>query len=214
MGILVGYLDDLDRILHSPTINPYCEKLEALIKIQRKYIAGFLILLSLLGIVIGYASQLICNVIGFLYPAYESIISIESKDKKDDVRWLVYWVVYSTFCIAEYFSDWLLFWVPFYYFYKSGLLIWCMHPNYNGSMFIYSHLIRPLFMKHQNKLTQLISDAKNNSSGLVTKVIGEMGEIGDEVLNNSAIQAKMTEGLVTAAQYTLASQAKQSDKND
>lgn len=34
--------------------------------------------------------------------------------------WLTYWVVYSLFGLAEFFSDLLLSWFPFYYAGKVG----------------------------------------------------------------------------------------------
>lgn len=43
------------------------------------------------------------------------IKAIESPSKDDDTVWLTYWVVYSLFGLAEFFSDLLLSWFPFYY---------------------------------------------------------------------------------------------------
>lgn len=34
--------------------------------------------------------------------------------------WLTYWVVYALFSLAEFFSDLLLSWFPFYYVGKVG----------------------------------------------------------------------------------------------
>jgi receptor expression-enhancing protein 5/6 len=46
--------------------------------------------------------------------------AIESKNKDDDVQWLMYWVVFAVFSIAEFFSDLLVGWVPFYWLAKVG----------------------------------------------------------------------------------------------
>lgn len=48
------------------------------------------------------------------------IKAIESPSKDDDTVWLTYWVVYALFGLAEFFSDLLLSWFPFYYMGKVG----------------------------------------------------------------------------------------------
>jgi len=40
--------------------------------------------------------------------------AIESAHTDDDTKWLMYWCVYATFGILEFFTDQLLFWIPFY----------------------------------------------------------------------------------------------------
>ena len=44
--------------------------------------------------------------------------AIESEDKSDDTLWLTYWVVFAFFGVMEYFTDILLWWIPFYFFLK------------------------------------------------------------------------------------------------
>jgi hypothetical protein len=61
---------------------------------------------------------LLCNFIGFVYPALESIKAIESRNKDDDTKWLTYWVVYAYLSTIEFFSDILLSWFPFYWLAK------------------------------------------------------------------------------------------------
>lgn len=212
MGILRSYVDKLDVALRHPAVDPHFTKIENTIKLPRKYLASLVICLLSICALIGYLNQL-TMVIGFIYPAYKSIKAIESENTKDDRRWLVYWVVYSSMIIVEYASDWLLFWVPFYYSIKAGILIWCMHPNYEGSQFIYGNLIRPVFLKNENKIDQFVDDVQNKSGSYVQNLVGEMGEIGTEMINDKNVQEGINQGLAVAGQKVLAANIAQQQQN-
>ncbi|XP_075061644.1 receptor expression-enhancing protein 6 isoform X2 [Mixophyes fleayi] len=134
-------------------------KVEGASGIKKDYLATGSICSLGLYLVFGYGASLICNLIGFVYPAYTSIKAIESTDKKDDTIWLTYWVVYGVFSVVEFFSDIFLFWFPFYYLGKCAFLLWCMAPfSWNGSHIIYSRFIRPFFLKHHLTVDRVVND--------------------------------------------------------
>uniref|UniRef100_A0A1B6LC06 Receptor expression-enhancing protein n=1 Tax=Graphocephala atropunctata TaxID=36148 RepID=A0A1B6LC06_9HEMI len=172
------YKDSIDKALHDNQ-KPWTGWLalaEEKTGVKRLYLflglLGFLVIYLLFG----YAAQLLCNTIGFLYPAYCSMKAIESPQKGDDTKWLTYWTVYALLSIVEYPSDLLLHWFPFYWLVKAIFFTWCFWPTgSNGSVLLYEKIIRPRFLQHQGD----VDDAISNIAGAATKLVTQKLLSGD-----------------------------------
>ncbi|CAH1173750.1 unnamed protein product [Phaedon cochleariae] len=162
----------LDKSLHdsSKPWTPFLAQAEQKIGLDRVYIfigAGALIGLWL---VFGYFAELVCNTVGFIYPAYVSIKAIESKTKDDDTKWLTYWVVFSLFSVGEYFADFIVRWFPLYWLVKCIFLVWLMIPtDFNGSLILYRRIIKPYFLQHQQSIDDVLNKAKESATKVLEK---------------------------------------------
>ncbi|KAI5741131.1 hypothetical protein M8J76_010628 [Diaphorina citri] len=59
-------------------------------------------------------SRLVILIFGTLYPAYASYKAVKTKDIKEYVKWMMYWIVFAFFTAGEIFLDvFLSFWFPF-----------------------------------------------------------------------------------------------------
>jgi len=191
-----NYMNQLDDfICQNEMVNKYLSLIEKKTNIKKRYIALVGIVLISVYLVIGLAKELLCNLIGFVYPAYISVKAIESKDKNDDTEWLMYWVVFASFSCVEFFSDILLSWFPFYFLGKCIFLIWCMSPgSYNGSKVLYNRVIRPFVLKHESRIDGALNKAMGGAKDLWGSAKEEannaVAQATSEVVKNALSQDK------------------------
>ena len=112
-------------------------------KVGRLYIVYGMVGFPLLYLTVGWGNDFLCNLIGFIYPAYATANTFERSVK---VEWLVYWIIYSLLNLIQYFKNQLLFWIPFYSLFKCVFLIWLMVSD--GTNVIYNRFLKPFILKY------------------------------------------------------------------
>jgi len=179
------YRQSLEKMLYEPgKVNELFTIAETKTGVKRIYIALGMIAVLSIYLVFGYGAQLVCNSIGFIYPAYASVKAIESHKKEDDTKWLTYWVVFAYLSTIEFFSDIFLSWFPLYWLAKCVLLLWCFLPtSWNGSTIIYQRAIRPAFMKYQSRVDTVIDDAADTANRLAAKAANVANRFASDAFN-------------------------------
>uniref|UniRef100_A0A8C1SPJ9 Receptor expression-enhancing protein n=1 Tax=Cyprinus carpio TaxID=7962 RepID=A0A8C1SPJ9_CYPCA len=81
---------------------------------------------------IGWALN--CSLLfGTLYPAYYSFKAVKSKNVKEYVRWMMYWIVFALYTVVETITDLSLAWFPVYYELKMAFVFWLLSPYTRGA---------------------------------------------------------------------------------
>lgn len=124
---------------------PLLKKLEAQTGLPKTYTTGGLGLLYFLLIFVnvGGIGQLLANFATLIIPGYYSLIALETRGTADDTHYLTYWVVYAAFSVFEFWSNAILYWIPFYWLFKTLLFLYLGLPQYNGARWVYQTMIKP-----------------------------------------------------------------------
>lgn len=171
---LQKFRSDVTKKLHEP--GPITDKLaliESKTGLDRFYMVAGVAGAFGLYLIFGCFRELVCNLIGFLYPAYISIKAIESHDKADDTQWLTYWVVFALFNVVEFASDIIVGWFPVYWLVKCVFMLWLHLPMTLGAQKIYAKFVRPFVIKHQQTIDQKMGAAFNKASDTLRQEVGE-----------------------------------------
>jgi len=130
-------------------------------------------------------SSIVVLVFGTLYPAYCSYKAVKSKNVREYVKWMMYWIVFALFTSAETFADIFISWLPFYYEVKVVFVIWLLSPYTKGSSFLYRKFVHPTLARRESEIDDMISKAKEQGYSAVLT----LGSQSIRYATNLAVQA-------------------------
>nr|CAD2149237.1 unnamed protein product [Meloidogyne enterolobii] len=119
--------------------------LEAATGLDREQMFYAVSAIVLLYLILGNFAGLLCNMIGFVYPAYQSVIAIRSDDKEDDTQWLVYWTTFAFFTVPDQFASQIYSYFPLYWAVKAVFLLYLALPQTYGAHNMYAKYVDPAF---------------------------------------------------------------------
>ena len=154
-------------------------------KIPKEYIVVGTLAILAIGTVLMVGVGSLTSIVGFVYPAFKSFQAIETKSKGDDTQWLVYWVIFAFFTVAETFVDYLLYWIPFYFAFKLAFLLWCMLPQTKGAKFLYDSFLKDFLKKNESRIDAALADAKKNAGSIASELAGATSDLASAAIGSA-----------------------------
>jgi len=159
---------------------PVFQQIEDSISLPKEYVAILSAAVAALLVFFCMGAGSLCNVAGFVYPAWKSFQAIESSVRGDDTQWLIYWIIYAFFSILEVFDDFLLYWIPFYYAFKLAFLLWAMLPQTKGAKFLYDAFLKDLLKKNESQIDTAMKAAKKKASAMAAEAAKATSDLTKE----------------------------------
>uniref|UniRef100_A0A8C1JLA6 Receptor expression-enhancing protein n=1 Tax=Cyprinus carpio TaxID=7962 RepID=A0A8C1JLA6_CYPCA len=100
---------------------------------------------------------------GTLYPAYYSFKAVKSKNVKEYVRWMMYWIVFALYTVVETITDLSLAWFPVYYELKMAFVFWLLSPYTRGASVLYRKFLHPMLASKEREIDDYIVQARERS---------------------------------------------------
>lgn len=163
MSALTKTLDDIRKQMYSamnPTLKSYAEIFEDKTKVNVEYaVLGVGLILAIM-VFANIGAHFISMIVGFLYPAYATLGYMEGAKAGKEDAWLMYWVLFGSILMLESFLFWIIPTIPLYYPIKITFLLWCMLPQYNGSLIVYTHGVKSLLTRNESPIDSALRDTK------------------------------------------------------
>ncbi|XP_050326774.1 uncharacterized protein LOC126757157 isoform X1 [Bactrocera neohumeralis] len=135
-------------------------------------------------------SRFIILSFGTLYPAYASYKAVRTKNVKEYVKWMMYWIVYAFFTCIETFTDIFLSWFPFYYEVKVIIVLWLLSPATKGSSTLYRKFVHPMLTRREQEIDEYLNQAKERGYSAVL----QLGTKGVNYATNVIMQTALKGG--------------------
>ncbi|XP_068012249.1 LOW QUALITY PROTEIN: receptor expression-enhancing protein 4 [Melanerpes formicivorus] len=122
---------------------------------------------------------------GMLYPAYASYKAVKSKNIREYVRWMMYWIVFALFMAMETITDLLISWFPFYYELKMAFVLWLLSPYTRGASLLYRKFVHPTLSSREKEIDSYIIQTKERGY----QAMVSFGRRGLNLAATAAVQA-------------------------
>jgi len=130
------------------------------------WVVGAASLLWMVGFLLwGFTGELLCTVIGLLYPMYASFRALEDTEHGEVIEWMFYWVTYAAVTLIESVFHSLLVWVPFYHVLRLIVAVWLFMPSTRGAHSVYGWVISPILRRYRPSIDAALAKSSQELDG-------------------------------------------------
>ena len=97
------------------------------------------------------------SIITILFPIFASYKALRTSDPAQLTPWLMYWVVLSCFSLFDYWTWFILSWLPFYAYLRLIVLSYLVLPQTQGAKLLYQTYVHPFLSHHEKEIDSLIT---------------------------------------------------------
>ncbi|VDK70463.1 unnamed protein product [Litomosoides sigmodontis] len=166
-GVGINSLSDIKMIFYSllypkdnKVVDQTFQMIEQKTSLKRDKIAYGVLGIAAIYMVFGAFARLVCNLIGFAYPAYASVKAIRTSQKDDDTHWLIYWTVFAAFSLIDFFAELILCYFPVYWIVKALFMLYLYLPHTYGALVLYDRVLDPAITKVDSLIKQYTAEKK------------------------------------------------------
>ncbi|TSK14570.1 Receptor expression-enhancing protein 3 [Bagarius yarrelli] len=91
------------------------------------------------------------------------------------VRWMMYWIVFALYTVAETIADLTVAWFPLYYEIKIACVIWLVSPYTRGASLIYRKVLHPLLTSRERGQGAITEKLRSFSMADLTQISQDDG---------------------------------------
>ncbi|KAI1211427.1 TB2/DP1, HVA22 family-domain-containing protein [Annulohypoxylon truncatum] len=103
--------------------------------------------------------KLLSSVASFLFPLFASYKALKTSDPAQLTPWLMYWSVLSCALLVESWTEFILWWVPFYAYMRLGFLLYLVLPQTQGARVLYEAYLHPYLEENETVIEDFIASA-------------------------------------------------------
>jgi len=104
-----------------------------------------------------FIAHFLSSIASFLFPIFASYKALKTSDPAQLTPWLMYWVVFSCFLLAESWVGFVLSWIPLYSYVRLLFLLYLVLPQTQGARLIYEEHVHPFLESNETEIDDFIA---------------------------------------------------------